>query len=83
MGGAAGDKMQWNGSDNRTQDLGDAQLRPLPGDGANWRVFITGSRASQNWENGVEGPNACERTYTLASATESTNLKPFADSFSS
>jgi hypothetical protein len=40
-------------------------------------------RASQNWEDGVEGPNACERTYTLASATESTNLKPFADSFCS
>jgi len=65
------------------QNLGDAQLQPLPSDGATWRVFIAGSRASQNWEDGVEGPNACERTYTFASATESTNLKPFADSFSS
>jgi hypothetical protein len=34
----------------------------------NWRVSIAGSRASENWEMRVEGPNGFERTYTLAGA---------------
>jgi hypothetical protein len=33
-----------------------------------WRVTIAGSRASENWEMRVEGPNGFERTYTLTSA---------------
>ena len=33
-----------------------------------WRVSIAGSRASENWEMRVEGPNGFERTYTLARA---------------
>jgi hypothetical protein len=33
-----------------------------------WRVSIAGSRASENWEMRVEGPNGFERTYTLADA---------------
>lgn len=31
-----------------------------------WRVSIAASRATENWEMGVEGPNGFERTYTLA-----------------
>ena len=30
------------------------------------RVSIAGSRASENWEMRVEGPNGFERSYTLA-----------------
>lgn len=59
------------------QNLGDAQLcreitariehafSDKPGQ---WRVSITGSRASANWELRVEGPNGFERSYTLAGA---------------
>src|ERR1035438_7604232 len=31
-----------------------------------WRVAIVGSRAKENWEMKVEGPNGFERSYTLA-----------------
>jgi len=31
-----------------------------------WRVSIVGSRANDNWEMKVEGPNGFERSYTLA-----------------
>ena len=59
------------------ENLGDARLSKeitaniehalsdKPGD---WRVTIAGSRASENWEMRVEGPNGFERTYTLAAA---------------
>ena len=59
------------------QNLGDAQLcreisarvehafSDRPG---KWRVSITGSRPSENWELRVEGPNGFERSYTLAGA---------------
>jgi hypothetical protein len=30
-----------------------------------WRVSIIGSRASENWEMRVEGPNGFERSYSL------------------
>jgi hypothetical protein len=30
-----------------------------------WRVTIAGSRASENWEMRVEGPNGFERIYIL------------------
>lgn len=30
-----------------------------------WRVSITGSRATADWEMKVEGPKGFERTYTL------------------
>ena len=30
-----------------------------------WRVSIVGSRANENWEMKVEGPNGFERSYTL------------------
>ena len=30
-----------------------------------WRVSIVGSRASDDWEMKVEGPNGFERSYTL------------------
>jgi hypothetical protein len=33
-----------------------------------WRVSITGSRASQDWELLIEGPNGFERSYVLAGA---------------
>jgi hypothetical protein len=33
-----------------------------------WRVTIAGSRAGENWEMRVEGPNGFERTYTLSGA---------------
>ena len=60
------------------QNLGDAQLcrditahieHAFADRRGDWRVSIAGSRASQNWEMRVEGPNAFERTYTLAGAT--------------
>lgn len=31
-----------------------------------WRVSIIGSRANDNWEMKVVGPNGFERSYTLA-----------------
>jgi len=40
-----------------------------------WRVFIAGSRASENWEMRVEGPNGFERTYTLAGAAGEHNAE--------
>ena len=57
------------------QNLGDAQLcreivarieHALSELRGEWRVSIAGSRASENWEMRVEGPNGFERTYTLA-----------------
>ncbi len=30
-----------------------------------WRVSIVGSRAKEDWEMKVEGPNGFERSYTL------------------
>jgi hypothetical protein len=33
-----------------------------------WRVSILGSRANDNWEMKVEGPNGFERSYTLVGA---------------
>jgi hypothetical protein len=36
----------------------------------NWRVSIAGSRASENWDLRVEGPNGFERSYTLSAAGE-------------
>ena len=38
-------------------------LSGRPGD---WRVSIVGSRAQEDWEMKVEGPNGFERSYTLA-----------------
>ena len=37
-------------------------LSDRPGD---WRVFIVGSSAKDDWEMKVEGPNGFERSYTL------------------
>ncbi len=57
------------------QNLGDAQLcreiaasieHALSDKRGEWRVSIAGSRASENWEMRVEGPNGFERSYTLA-----------------
>jgi hypothetical protein len=59
------------------QNLGDARLskeiaasieHALGDRRGDWRVTVAGSRASENWEMRVEGPNAFERTYTLAGA---------------
>ena len=33
-----------------------------------WRVSIAGSRAAENWELKVEGPNGFERSYTLSAS---------------
>lgn len=38
-------------------------LSDRPGE---WRVSIMGSRAKEDWEMKVEGPNGFERSYTLA-----------------
>ena len=57
------------------QNLGDVQLsrdiaahieHAFAGRAGDWRVSIAGSRASENWEMHVEGPNGFERSYTLA-----------------
>jgi hypothetical protein len=59
------------------QNLGDAQLcreisarieHALSDRPGKWQVSITGSRASENWELRVEGPNGFERSYPLAGA---------------
>jgi hypothetical protein len=59
------------------QNLGDAQLsreivasveHALNDKLGDWRVSITGSHASENWEMRVDGPNGFERSYTLAGA---------------
>ena len=56
------------------QNLGDAELcreivarveHALSARSGDWRVAIAGSRASENWEMRVEGPNSFERSYTL------------------
>jgi len=53
------------------QNLGDAQLcrdittqleHAFSGRLGGWRVSITGSRAAENWELKVEGPNGFERS---------------------
>jgi hypothetical protein len=37
----------------------------LSGRPGQWRVSIVGSRATEDWEMKVEGPNGFERSYTL------------------
>jgi hypothetical protein len=57
------------------QNLRDAQLcreiaanikHVLSEKSGEWRVSIAGSRAAQNWDMRVEGPNGFERSYTLS-----------------
>jgi len=57
------------------QNLGDARLcreitahveHAFSDRQGDWRVFIAGSRASENWEMRVEGPNGFERSYSLS-----------------
>jgi len=59
------------------QNLGDAQLcrditvyleHAFSRREGKWRVSITGSRAAENWDLRVEGPNGFERSYTLSAA---------------
>jgi hypothetical protein len=56
-------------------NTGDAAIRTevqavvehvLSGRPGEWRVSIVGSRAKEDWEMQVEGPNGFERSYTLA-----------------
>lgn len=60
------------------QNLGDAQLckeisvrieHAFSDRQGEWHVSITGSRAAENWEMRVEGPNGFERCYSLASSS--------------
>ena len=60
------------------QNLGDARLskaiaacieHALSDRLGDWRVTIAGSRAHENWEMRVEGPNGFERIYTLTGAS--------------
>jgi len=57
------------------QNLGDAELRReisvqlehvFSGRQGVWRVSISGSRAGDNWDPRVEGPNWFERSYSLS-----------------
>ena len=57
------------------QNAGDASLRSelqaiiehvLSGRPGDWRVSIVGSRARDEWDMKVEGPNGFERSYTLS-----------------
>jgi len=59
------------------QNLGDAQLcrdiadrleHAFSGRQGEWGVSIAGSRAAENWEPRVQGPNGFERSYTLSAA---------------
>lgn len=61
------------------QNLGDAQLcreitahieHAFSDRQGNWRVSVVGSRAAENSELRVEGPNGFERSYTLSAAAE-------------
>jgi hypothetical protein len=57
------------------QNLGDTQLcrditahleHAFSGRPGEWRVSIAGSRAAENWDLCVEGPNGFERSYALS-----------------
>lgn len=57
------------------QNLGDTQLcrditahleHAFSGRPGEWRVSIAGSRAAENWDLRVEGPNGFERSYALS-----------------
>jgi hypothetical protein len=70
------------------QNLGDAQLcreiavgveHALSEKTGERRVSIAGSRATENWDVRVEGPNGFERSYTLSVLPGSTSLRQFAD----
>ena len=59
------------------QNAGDVRLRSeiqamiehvLSGRPGDWRVAIVGSRAKDEWDMKVEGPNGFERSYTLTGA---------------
>lgn len=59
------------------QNLGDARLcrditahieHAFADRHSDWRVSIAGSRASENWEMRMEGPNGFERSYSLAAS---------------
>lgn len=59
------------------QNLGDPQLcreitahieHALSDRRGEWRVSIVGSRAAENWDLRVEGPNGFERSYNLSLA---------------
>jgi len=59
------------------QNLGDTQLCPdttahlehaFSGRERDWRVSIAGSRAAENWDLRVDGPNGFERSYPLSAA---------------
>ena len=59
------------------QNLGDAQLcrditayleQAFTERQGEWRVCIAGSRAAENWDLRVEGPNGFERSYTVSAA---------------
>jgi hypothetical protein len=59
------------------QNLGDAQLcrdvtahleHAFADRQGEWRVSIAGSRAAENWDLRVDGPNRFERSYTLSAA---------------
>jgi len=71
--------IQWTpvGVTVELHNLGDPQLcreivarmeHAFTGRRGEWRVSVAGSRASENWDLRVEGPNGFERTYTLAGA---------------
>jgi hypothetical protein len=60
------------------QNLGDRHLskeisarieHALSEQAGEWRVSISGSRESENWDMRVEGPNGFERSYSLASSS--------------
>ena len=75
MGSTPAIKCSGMGVTIELQNLGDAQLcrditahieHAFADRRGDWRVSIAGSRASDNWEMRVEGPNGFERSYTLA-----------------
>lgn len=74
-----GDKMQWNGSDNRTVESRRCstvqgnycvhRTRICRPNEATGECPLSDRAVNQDWEMRVEGPNAFERRYTLAGAT--------------
>ena len=59
-------EMQNTGDLARRSEIVASIERALDQEPGVWQVSIIGSRASDDWEMKIEGPNGFERMYTLA-----------------
>jgi len=63
-------EMQNTGDPRARREILASVERTLSDVAGDWRVSILGSRANDNWEMKVEGPQGFERSYTLVGAGE-------------